>query len=261
MASPSKSRKQGRYHHGDLPRALVEAALALVEDQGVSALTLREVARRVGVTHAAPYRHFKDKSALLAAVAEEGFKRLTHALVAARGAAPAAEGRAAMGIAYLRFAIEHPAHYRVMFGVEAETARTDGLRAAAAELFTEVQQSSPAPSPAASPDGAGQNLAATSAWAEWHGLAALHLGGWLAQPVTPPVPQLLARAIAAAASPARRSAATSAARPSDRATATPGAPSAGTPSPGPESVAPADDPAEPTASAPDGGARQTTFDS
>ena len=61
MNTPSKPRKRGRYHHGNLPIALVKAALELVEESGSEALTLREVARRVGVTHAAPYRHFKDK--------------------------------------------------------------------------------------------------------------------------------------------------------------------------------------------------------
>jgi len=66
-------KKRGRYHHGDLRRALLDAALELLAREGASALTLREVARRAGVTHAAPYRHFTDKQALLAAVAEEGF--------------------------------------------------------------------------------------------------------------------------------------------------------------------------------------------
>ena len=66
MTSPPKSTRKGRrYHHGNLRAALVEAARAIVEEQGTRALTLREVARRVGVTHAAPYRHFKDKAALL----------------------------------------------------------------------------------------------------------------------------------------------------------------------------------------------------
>src|SRR5262245_40005842 len=69
--------KKGRYHHGDLRRALLEAALELIRAEGQAVLTLREVARRAGVTHAAPYRHFKNKEALLAAVAEEGFRDMT----------------------------------------------------------------------------------------------------------------------------------------------------------------------------------------
>src|SRR5207237_1840006 len=68
--------RRRRYHHGNLREALVEAALALVEERGNPEFTLREVARRVGVTHAAPQRHFEDRAALAAAVAEEGFPAL-----------------------------------------------------------------------------------------------------------------------------------------------------------------------------------------
>src|SRR2546430_17247542 len=64
------------YHHGNLREALIDAALALVEERGSPEFTLREVARRVGVTHAAPQRHFEDRAALVAAVAEEGFHGL-----------------------------------------------------------------------------------------------------------------------------------------------------------------------------------------
>ena len=78
MAARKKTAAQSKpgYHHGDLRRALIEASLALISEEGFSALTLREVARRAGVTHAAPYRHFLDKEALLAAVAEEGFRAM-----------------------------------------------------------------------------------------------------------------------------------------------------------------------------------------
>lgn len=68
------------YHHGDLRVALLRASLDLMREQGDHRLTLREVARRVGVSHAAPFRHFRDKNALLAAIAEEGFLRLTACL-------------------------------------------------------------------------------------------------------------------------------------------------------------------------------------
>ena len=69
--------EKSNYHHGDLRQALIDGAIALIAEQDISSLSLREVARRVGVSHAAPYRHFADKEALLAAVAEEGFIRLT----------------------------------------------------------------------------------------------------------------------------------------------------------------------------------------
>jgi len=80
--------KRGKYHHGDLRRALLDAALELVNELGPSGITLREAARRAGVTHAAPYRHFADKGALLAAVAEQGFVQLLAAIDGAIVAVP-----------------------------------------------------------------------------------------------------------------------------------------------------------------------------
>jgi AcrR family transcriptional regulator len=118
MASARPSRKpSGRYHHGDLRRALVEQAVRTIQSQGVERLTLRAVGQRLGVSRTALYRHFADKSALLAAVACEGFRTLRLRLVETweqqgRGR----EGFSAMGIAYVQFAIAHPSHYRVMFG-------------------------------------------------------------------------------------------------------------------------------------------------
>jgi AcrR family transcriptional regulator len=118
VAEASKSDKGGRYHHGDLRRALVEAAFGLVKERGPQGITLREAARRAGVTHAAPYRHFADKEALLAAVAEEGFV-LLHAEItrAFEGASPE-DLLEVLGVAYVRFARAHPSEFRVMFGAE-----------------------------------------------------------------------------------------------------------------------------------------------
>src|SRR2546429_977719 len=77
--------KKRPYHHGNLRQALIDAALELIEERGVPALTLREVARQVGVTHAAPQRHFADRAALVAAVAEQGFRGLAAHVAAVRG--------------------------------------------------------------------------------------------------------------------------------------------------------------------------------
>lgn len=106
------------YHHGDLRQALIDAAIALIAERDANSLSLREVARRVGVSHAAPYRHFQDKEDLLVAVAEEGFAGLTAAMLRGIDQAPddPLERLAATGIAYVQFAIAHPSHYRVMFG-------------------------------------------------------------------------------------------------------------------------------------------------
>ena len=112
------ARRRTAYHHGDLHAALVTAATALLETDGPLGVTLRGAARGAGVSQAAPYRHFSDKSALLAAVAEDGFRQLRHAI--ARAARPHRRdpiaALRAMAIALVRFAASHPSHYRLMSG-------------------------------------------------------------------------------------------------------------------------------------------------
>ncbi len=111
-----KTPKKGRYHHGDLSRALLDAALVLVAEGGVGALTLRETARRAGVSHAAPYRHFKDLEALLVAIATEGFGLLNACFEDARNKTQGDYERfEAGGLAYVQFALHNLSHYRVMF--------------------------------------------------------------------------------------------------------------------------------------------------
>jgi AcrR family transcriptional regulator len=106
-----------RYHHGDLRRALLHEALETIRSEGVDGLTLREIGARLGVSRTALYRHFADKAALLEAVATEGFRSFREQLVAAWDAAGhGTAGLDAMGVAYVRFAVANPAHYRVMFG-------------------------------------------------------------------------------------------------------------------------------------------------
>ncbi len=106
-----------RYHHGDLRRALVDAAVERIALEGVDALSLRAVARDVGVTHAAPYRHFESKAALLAAIAEEGREELQKRAWAVAEATPLPEDKVLkMGAALVRFAVEKPGHYKVLFG-------------------------------------------------------------------------------------------------------------------------------------------------
>jgi AcrR family transcriptional regulator len=109
------------YHHGDLRRALLDASLTILRERGPDALTLRGVARAAGVSPTAPYRHFADRAALVAGVAEDGFRRL-FARMRQAVAAPPAPGETAraglqrLALAYLAFALEHPAEYRIMFG-------------------------------------------------------------------------------------------------------------------------------------------------
>ena len=104
------------YHHGDLSRALVEAARRILEAEGPAALSLRAVAREAGVSPAAPYHHFKDKTELLEAVAREGWEAVGQAITAARrSSADPGEALGAIGMAYLNFARDNPALYRLMY--------------------------------------------------------------------------------------------------------------------------------------------------
>ena len=132
---PTESR---RYHHGDLRNALVQAGLAILAAEGMHGLTLREVARRAGVSHTAPYRHFANKGALLAAIAEEGFEQLaetTRSAIARFPDDPRMQLTAAYA-AYVRFALDNPDHLRVMFsGHITGPDRPDSLQAAAEAAF------------------------------------------------------------------------------------------------------------------------------
>jgi AcrR family transcriptional regulator len=111
------ARKRKAYHHGDLRRALVEAALSLLTETQRWDFSLREVARRANVSHNAPYSHFTNKRDLLAAVAAKGHEILrARMLTALRGKTKPVDALKAIETAYLRFAIGNPAHYRLMFG-------------------------------------------------------------------------------------------------------------------------------------------------
>jgi AcrR family transcriptional regulator len=171
-----KARSRVTYHHGDLGKALIDAALAIItEEQDAANVSLREVARRVGVSQAAPYRHFADKDALLAAVAEEGFQRLLNALQVDTGSDPDPLARLqASGVAYVKFAIAHPAHYRVMFSTfRVDQENNSSLNAAAGKAFAVMVDAI----------SAGQAIGAIQpgnprqlAWVTWslvHGLALL----------------------------------------------------------------------------------------
>ncbi|MCS0503909.1 TetR/AcrR family transcriptional regulator [Ancylobacter mangrovi] len=120
----SRNGESRGYHHGNLREALMKAALELIAEKGTAGATFAEAARRAGVSPAAPYRHFRDRDELLAAVATEGFERFAAALQASwgEGRPTPAEAYERMGRAYLDFARTHPADYVAMFesGLSAE---------------------------------------------------------------------------------------------------------------------------------------------
>ena len=113
-------RKTKPYHHGNLREALLDAALRLISEVGPTAFTLREVARRAGVSHNAPYRHFRDRDELMAAVSTQGYEELTRALLEAGDhESDALAQLQAAGLAYVKFALRRPEHFTVMFDAPA----------------------------------------------------------------------------------------------------------------------------------------------
>jgi len=168
------------YHHGDRRRALLGASLDLIREAGIHAFTLREVARRAGVSHAAPYRHFRDKAELLAAVAEEGFDRLTAAMRAA--AAKSQEPFECLqnaGLAYIEFAQEHPEHFLVMFTVNVDENLHPSAKAAAHRCFAALLALVTVSQDARQLAGMRPETATRIAWTQVHGIAELALRGQL----------------------------------------------------------------------------------
>ena len=160
------------YHHGGLEIELTRAAGKILEKEGVEALSLRQIARRAGVSHNAPYRHFSDREALLAALAVEGFERLG----AAQRKAAESGGLRAMGEAYVQFALQNPQRFRLMFGGRIVIARHERLREVAARTFAGLSGALSTRVPEAQ----GARDASIAAWALVHGLAQLLLGGRIA---------------------------------------------------------------------------------
>jgi len=161
-----------RYHHGDLRRALIDAAVALLAQTGPADLSLRAVARQVGVSHAAPAHHFGDKGGLLTAIAEQGHRILVREL---REAWEHSQSFLEVGVAYVRFAVNHRAHFEVMF--RPELLRQDDralseARAASAEMLF-----GPVGSVAAISTDEDRLRSGIAAWALVHGVAELWLNG------------------------------------------------------------------------------------
>ena len=167
--------KRDSYHHGDLRRALLDAAGALLEEQGSGALSLRAAARRSGVSQTAPYRHFPDKQALLAALGAEGFDWLCQRLEAACADSGAGRDRiVALGIAYVGFALKHPARFRLMFSAEIPNKDDHPELAAAVDRTYELVRGCVG---VVSADGVSADVRTFGHWAMAHGAAMLLLEG------------------------------------------------------------------------------------
>ncbi len=182
---PSRPRKGGArakakkdYHHGDLRRVLIEAAVETIARRGIDALNLRRLAARVGVTSGAPYHHFPNREELLAAIADEGFRRLEAELIARRDAAPADPGARleALGRGYVSFATACRGYFRVMFHGEAQSSGPTEAGLSAFRLLRDAVVA--CQEEAAAPEGDPAPLV-LMAWSAVHGFATLWVDGAL----------------------------------------------------------------------------------
>lgn len=168
-----------QYHHGDLPTALIEAALERIALEGVEKLSLRAVARDIGVSQTAPYRHFKDKTHLLVAIAREGFQMLENQKNLACNEDDPIDELIEGGIRYVNFAITNPERYKLMFGSKIENrCDFDDLMAAGQAAFSVITdrvekginrglllQEDP-------------HILAKSCWTTVHGISSLFIDGY-----------------------------------------------------------------------------------
>jgi AcrR family transcriptional regulator len=202
-------KKTGRHHHGDLRRALLDAVAEIVLEKGPEAVTLRECARRAGVSHSAAAPHFGDKRGLLTAFAIERSERLAGAMddaVAALppDAAPAAR-LAATGRGYIAFARDNPAHFRLMFRTDLIDTANPAWRAAARAAWVPLATAMEAVAPGA--DARAMRARLALAWAAVHGFCTLRVevpGGELFSPgerSAEVAEDMLALLVAACASP------------------------------------------------------------
>lgn len=177
MAPQGGARRKGAYHHGALRDALLSAAEALLLERGVEAFSLRECARRAGVSHGAPAHHFGDARGLLTAFATAGFERMALRMQHyAHEAGDSPEQRlAAIGRAYVDFALDHPAHFRLMFRSDRLDADNPALKQASAATAQALAWSLSAALEHRGVDTQALQERCLLAWSAVHGMAMLAL--------------------------------------------------------------------------------------
>jgi AcrR family transcriptional regulator len=197
MSWQKRSGRRRGYHHGHLREALVAAALELIGEKGPAGFTFAEAARSAGVSPAAPYRHFRDRDALLAEVARQGFERFTAFLTNAwnDGAPDPVTAFDNVGRAYLAFARAEPAYYAAMFEAQVPPDTTPELAQAADEAFLVLQRAAEAlvarlPKESRPP----ARMVSLHVWSFAHGIASLFARGDAARRKLPMTPEELLEA-------------------------------------------------------------------
>jgi AcrR family transcriptional regulator len=178
QAIPAMKKKTGVYHHGDLRSALLRGVAETIKSDGVANVSLREVARRIGVSHGAPAHHFASKQALLTAFATEGFARLGGFALDSLMGSGAKDGRqrlAAIGLGYVRFATAHPEYFEVMFRADLVDAADPAFAAASDSAFGLLNQTVEAIAKEGHLGDIDATTLTAAAWSIAHGFAALVL--------------------------------------------------------------------------------------
>ncbi|MEV7230064.1 MULTISPECIES: TetR/AcrR family transcriptional regulator [Polymorphospora] len=185
----SSSGNRASYHHGSLREALVDGARQLLVETGEAGFSLNNLARRLGVSTAAPYRHFADRDALLAAVADGGYAQLDTALRTAAGESDGpADQLLLMGLAYLSFATENPAIFGIMFRPGPDGVKESNTKPF--QVLVDVVES--AQFAGALRDDVPPRILARTIWATVHGLSCIVLAGGLAHLELDDTPRRLA---------------------------------------------------------------------
>lgn len=170
-----KNTGRGRYHHGALKESLIEGAQQLLAEKGSACFSLHELARRVGVSVAAPYRHFENRDALLGTVAARGYEQLLRMLgESMSGTADPVDQLRSFGVSYMKFAIDFPELFQLMFTDRYRSETDEAQRASFEPMIDFVQQAQEA---GALPSGTPAPHIARFLWATAHGLTVLHISG------------------------------------------------------------------------------------
>ncbi|MEM7323012.1 MAG: TetR/AcrR family transcriptional regulator [Actinomycetota bacterium] len=184
MGTSEDKPSSGSYHHGNLREALLDAVGAILEEKGIGSVSLREAARRAGVSHGAPAHHFGDKLGMLTAYTTRGFELFAEQLRAAADGEERPEDKInAVGIAYLRFAVEHRSYFELMFRSEMHNAKNEEFLDTSTGAFSVVTSIAEQLLAIGDDDDSGPRDPTSAlplafrAWSQVHGLATLWLDG------------------------------------------------------------------------------------